>query len=240
MPALDAETLNRWRDLVVVDAEGATIGPIAGFPGDPDSERPAWALVRTGLFGDKLTVVPLAEAVEHGGEIHLPYLKTQVRRAPQIGSGGRLSPAERALLEWHYGLGARDADDDAMTRSEEELRTTIRARTRRFRLRRYVVVEEVTCIVPVRREVVRLDEVPADEPMRGDVVHPGEFELVLRREEPVIGTRVVAYERVRLVKETVGEAREVAADLRKERIELEHDRPSRVTGDQADATPADG
>jgi Domain of unknown function (DUF2382) len=124
-----------------------------------------------------------------------------VRRARRVDPHGRLSPADRTWLEWHYGLGVHDAGDDAMTRSEEELRVGTRARTRRFRLRRYVVVEEVTCVVPVRREVVRLDEVPADDPFRGDVVHPGAFELVLRREEPVVGTRVVPYERVRLVKE---------------------------------------
>ena len=51
--------------------------------------------------------------------------------------------------------------DDAMTRSEEELRVGTRAaRAGRARLRKYVVTEEVQQTVPVQREEVRVEREP--------------------------------------------------------------------------------
>ena len=52
--------------------------------------------------------------------------------------------------------------DDAMTRSEEELRVGTQEReTGRVRLRKYVVEDEVTQTVPVKREEVRIEREPA-------------------------------------------------------------------------------
>ncbi|NEK60137.1 YsnF/AvaK domain-containing protein [Geodermatophilus sabuli] len=65
---------------------------------------------------------------------------------------------------------ARPADG-GMVRSEEQLRVgTERVATTRARLVKYVVTEEVTITVPIRREEVRLEEVPLDAPDAG----PGE------------------------------------------------------------------
>jgi len=51
--------------------------------------------------------------------------------------------------------------DDAMTRSEEELRVgTARRERGRARLRKYVVTEQVQQTVPVRREEVRVEREP--------------------------------------------------------------------------------
>ena len=51
--------------------------------------------------------------------------------------------------------------DDAMTRSEEELHVGKTEReTGRARLRKYVVEDEVTQTVPVRREEVRIEREP--------------------------------------------------------------------------------
>ncbi len=51
--------------------------------------------------------------------------------------------------------------DDAMTRSEEELRVdTTERESGRVRLRKYVVEDEVTQTVPVRREEVRVEREP--------------------------------------------------------------------------------
>jgi hypothetical protein len=45
MPALDPETLDRWRELVVVDRDGAAVGTISEFYLDRDSGQPTWALI---------------------------------------------------------------------------------------------------------------------------------------------------------------------------------------------------
>ena len=61
-------------------------------------------MVRTGLFGLRSTVVPLAEAREVGDELQVPHQRLQVKQAPNIEPDGQLSAAEEAELYRHYGL----------------------------------------------------------------------------------------------------------------------------------------
>jgi uncharacterized protein (TIGR02271 family) len=125
--------------------------------------------------------------------------------------------------------------DDAMTRSEEELRVGTRARERgRVRLRKYVTTEEQQVTVPVQREELRVEREPItdaniDAATSGPEISEEEHEVTLREEEPVVEKRVVPRERVRLDTETVTEERQVGEEVRKERIEVEgdQDRPGR-------------
>jgi stress response protein YsnF len=65
----------------------------------------------------------------------------------------------------------RSGGDGSMIRSEEQLRvSTEQIATTRVRVVKYVVTEEVQVTVPVRREEVRIEEVPLDAPDPG----PGE------------------------------------------------------------------
>ena len=57
--------------------------------------------------------------------------------------------------------------------------------------------------------------------MRGQELTESEHEVVLREEEPVVEKQVVPKERVRLEKETVTDEREVAEEVRKERIDYD-------------------
>jgi uncharacterized protein (TIGR02271 family) len=117
--------------------------------------------------------------------------------------------------------------DDAMTRSEEELRVGTTERERgRARLRKYVVTENVQTTVPLRREEVRLEREPitdenADQAMSGADISEEEHEVVLHEEQPVVEKRAVPKERVRLDTETVSEEHEISEEVRKERIEAE-------------------
>ena len=104
MPALDPDTRERWRDLVVVDRESATVGTIETFYLDQASGLPTWALVHTGWLGDRRSFVALAAAVEVDGEIRLPYTKAQIREAPAVASDGELGPDDELALVGHYGL----------------------------------------------------------------------------------------------------------------------------------------
>jgi hypothetical protein len=104
MPALDAETLERWRGLVVVDRDAATIGSITAFFHDRVSGMATWGLVHTGWWGDARTYLPLRDAVEVGGEIRVPYTKAQVRDAPELPPGAELTADDELVLVGHYGL----------------------------------------------------------------------------------------------------------------------------------------
>ena len=66
--------------------------------------------------------------------------------------------------------------DDAMTRSEEELRVgTERRETGRARLRKYVVTENVQQTVPVQREEVRVEREPITDANRDAAMSGGEL-----------------------------------------------------------------
>jgi len=163
----------------------------------------------------------------------------------------RLSEAEERQLWRHYGFDYDTADrraaredvtssrgragrdaagpttDDAMTRSEEELRIGTTQRERgRVRLRKYVTTEQIEQAVPVRRERVRLEREPItdsnlDAATSGPELSEAEHEVVLHEEEPVVEKRVVPRERVVLGKETVTGEERVAEDVRREQIEID-------------------
>jgi hypothetical protein len=101
-PSID--TVRGWRGRVMVDRDGNKIGEVVDIYLDNETDRPEWAVVRTGLFGLRSTFVPLAEAREVGDELQVPHQKLQVKQAPNIEPDGQLSAAEEAELFRHYGL----------------------------------------------------------------------------------------------------------------------------------------
>ena len=117
--------------------------------------------------------------------------------------------------------------DDAMTRSEEELRVgTTQREAGRARLRKYVVTENVTQTVPVQREEVRIEREPITDANVGDAtsgpdISDEEHEVVLHEEQPVVEKRVVPRERVRLDKDVHTDEETVSEQVRKERIEAD-------------------
>jgi uncharacterized protein (TIGR02271 family) len=243
MPDLD--TIRGWEGRTLVDRDGGRVGSIDAIYLDDRTGEPEWALVNTGLFGTKASFVPLAQATQTGDDIVVPYDKQLVKDAPRVDPDGQLSEAEERQLWRHYGLdydrttrrraSGRDAvgrdtsqsTDDAMTRSEEELRVGTTERERgRVRLRKYVTTEQVQQTIPVRREKARVEREPItdanlDAATSGPDISEEEHEVILREEEPVVEKRVVPRERVRLDKDTVTGEERVAEEVRKEQIEVQ-------------------
>lgn len=164
---------------------------------------------------------------EHYG---MPYTSAGSMTAQGAPNTGQWT-TETGRSEAGGGRGGQDtggpATDDAMTRSEEELRVgTAEREAGRARLRKYVVTETQTRTVPVRREEVRVEREPItdsnhDAALDGPEISEEEHEVILHEEEPVVQKRAVPKERVRLDTETVTEEREVSEQVRKERIETE-------------------
>ena len=228
----------------MLDRDGDKIGKIDDIYEDRQTGEPEWALVNTGLFGTKKTFVPLRGATAAGEDVRVPVEKTHVKDAPGIDADGELSETDERQLFTHYDLGyesevdgsagnghdlSRPTTDDAMTRSEEELRVgTERRETGRARLRKYVVTETEQRTVPVRREEVRVEREPigegnVDQALDGPEISEEEHEVVLHEERPVAEKEVVAKERVRLTAEERTAEETVSEDLRKERIETDGD-----------------
>ena len=224
-----------WRGREVVSGDGDKIGTLEEIYLDTHTGQPEWATVNTGLFGMKQSFIPLADSDPQGGRVVVPYSKDQVKHAPSVDPDGALSADEEQQLYQHYGVGnggdvSGPTTDDAMTRSEEELRVGTSQRERgRARLRKYVVTEEVQRTVPVQREEVRVEREPitegnADAAMAGPDISEEEHEVTLHEEEVVVEKRAVPKERVRMSKDTVTDEQTVSDEVRRERIEVEGDR----------------
>jgi len=244
-----------WQGRELVDSDGEKIGNVKEIYEDDNTGKPEWALISSGLFGTRSHFVPLTGASPDGEHVRVNVTKQQVKDAPSIDGDGQLSEQEESRLFEHYSVpytqegsvtaqgqpngGQRSetdgqqvghdtsgpTTDDAMTRSEEELRVGTTQRERgRVRLRKYVVTEQVTKTIPVQREEVRLEREPITEANRGQAtdgpaISEEEHELILHEEEPVIEKRVVPKERVSLGKESITEEREINEEIRKEQIE---------------------
>src|SRR3954466_1377365 len=243
-----------WRGQELRSRDDDKLGTIEEIYLDTRTREPEWALVTTGLFGSKQSFVPLRDASQSDAGVTVPFDKATVKDAPKIDPDGELSRDEEALLYRHYGLDYGDAEtgaglregrqdddadgtvgrdvsgpttDDAMTRSEEELRVgTAERETGRARLRKYIVTENVETTVPVRREEVRIEREPITDAnvgsaMDGPELSEEEHEVTLHAETPVVAKEAVPVERVRLDKTTVTDEAQVTEGLRKEEIEVE-------------------
>jgi uncharacterized protein (TIGR02271 family) len=226
------------RGATVLSSDGDKIGSVEDIYLDRETDQPEWVVVSTGRFGTRSTFVPLSDATMRGNDISVPYTKDHVKGAPNIDADGELSEQEEADLYRYYDLqysefagtdAADDASDDAMTRSEEEVRVGKTKQERgRVRLRKYVVTENVQQTVPVQREEVRVEREPItdanrDAAMSGPEISEDEHEVTLSEEQVVVEKRAVPKERVRLSKDTVTDERTVSEQVRKEQIEEEGD-----------------
>lgn len=230
-------------DHPVYDTSGTKIGDARHVFLDDATGQPEWVSVKTGLFGTSESFVPVHDASVVEDHLEVPYAKDKVKDAPNVDvdAGGHLSEQEEHRLYEYYGIDwdaawqqaqtgtgqAAATPEDAMTRSEEEMHVgTERREAGRVRLRKYVVTEEQQMTVPVRHEEVRVEREPITDANRGDAmagpdIAEAEHEVILHEEEPVVETRAVPKERVRLTTEEVTEEETVTGEVRKERIEAE-------------------
>jgi uncharacterized protein (TIGR02271 family) len=257
MTTLQREDVLQLRGQDLADRDGDTIGKVEEIYLDVETDQPEWALVNTGMFGTKSTFVPLKDATREGDMLRVPFEKSQVKDAPRVDADGKLSQSEEAELYRHYGLDYSESQsgsglpeggtgedaggtvghdvsgpttDNAMTRSEEEVKVgTTERESGRARLRKYVVEEEVTKTVPVKREEVRIEREPVTEgnagaALDGPTISEEEHEVVLHEEEPVVEKQAVPKERVRLDKETITDEAQVSETARKEQIDVDEGR----------------
>ena len=239
--------------------DGDKLGMVEAFFVDDRTGAPSWVALSTGLFGTRHSIVPAVDATYADGALRLPVTADAVKKAPPM-AGEHLDPADEEALRRHYGLtggpsgGAPPAEtpvpaeptvpveavgrsdepavtDGAMTRGEERLRVgTERVATTRARLVKYVVTEDVQITVPIRREEIRVEEVPLDTddgdlsaeetlvPATGTASGGLPDEIILHTERPVVTVEVVPVERVRLRTELVHGQETVTEQVQREQI----------------------
>jgi uncharacterized protein (TIGR02271 family) len=228
----------------VVDAHGKKIGKVGTVYLADDTQQPEWVTVRTGMFGQKESFVPLRGARLDSDGLHVQVSKEQVTDAPRTDADQHLSEQESVELYRYYKLpeprssmenrtgGVRGRSDgargraeagEAMTRSEEQLKVgKERVETGRVRLRKYTVTEEQQVRVPVTHEEVRVEREPITDGERGRAkIGDEQQEMTLHAERAKVETETVPMEKVQLRKEDITEEQAVSGEVRKERIEVE-------------------
>ncbi len=93
-----------WKGRTIVGSDGEKLGKINEIYEDPQTGKPEWATVSSGLFGTKSNFVPLAGASPDGEDVRAQVTKQQVKDAPGVEADGELSEQEERRLFEHYGV----------------------------------------------------------------------------------------------------------------------------------------
>jgi sporulation protein YlmC with PRC-barrel domain len=165
MPDLD--TVLGWRGKTVLDRDGEKVGTLGDLYLDRETERPAYAGVRTGLFKRHESIVPLDGAREVDDDLQIPYAADQIREAPNVDPDVALGEEDEERVHGHYGepsqiVAGDEAPDVVRCEEEVEFRAGPPRPKERVRLKKYTVVDHVEKTVPVRREEVRVERVEPD------------------------------------------------------------------------------
>ncbi|MEO5899780.1 MAG: PRC-barrel domain-containing protein [Ilumatobacteraceae bacterium] len=182
MSTSDNMKVDDWMHRTVIDTTGNKVGTVTDIYLDEETKQPDWLAVSTGLFGTKVSFVPIDGARLDGDDLVVAYDKDTVKDAPRIDADGMLSVEDEQSLYTYYGraytphtgsdapVGTADtrattppsAAPVSMVRSEEELSIGTHSREAgRVKLRKWVETETVTEQVPVN-ETVRKERVDVD------------------------------------------------------------------------------
>jgi len=93
---------------ILIGPDGEKIGEIGQLYLDDRTGAPAFATVRTGLFGSRQSLVPLSQVDFAGEDVHVPYGKDMIKGAPNVDAADHLSPDEEARLYGYYNLPYTD------------------------------------------------------------------------------------------------------------------------------------
>ncbi len=102
-----------FRGRNAIDSNGDKIGTIDEIYEDTETGKPEWVAVKTGMFGSKVTFIPLADASESADGLRVPYTKDQVKDAPNSDATNGLSQDEEANLYRHFGLPYGESSSDS-------------------------------------------------------------------------------------------------------------------------------
>jgi hypothetical protein len=110
----DIERISEWRGQDVLDPEDHRVGRLEEIYYDRHANSPGFACVKTGLFGRRLSFVPLTGASMSRDHIRVAYPADEIKRAPNVEPDGQLTAEEEAALFAHYGLDS-PIDPDAQS-----------------------------------------------------------------------------------------------------------------------------
>jgi stress response protein YsnF len=187
-----------------VGDDGTKLGTVDGIYYDNHTDLPAWAAVRSGLFGLNVSLVPLAAAHLRGQELHVPFDKEQLKRAPHHDPGRELSPQDEVDLFGHYGMPYEEWTDPVPSTDTglDQATATSTALDGEFGTSGHVTG------IGTGRDT--------SGPTTGDAMTRSEEQLRVRTESQAVG-------RVRLRKHIITEYKQMTVPVRREEIRIERE-----------------
>ena len=98
-----------WLNRTVIDPSGTKVGTVTDVYVDDDTKQPDWLAISTGMFGTKVSFVPLDGARVDNDDVIVAYDKETIKDAPRVEADGALSVDEEQELYAHYGRGVHPA-----------------------------------------------------------------------------------------------------------------------------------
>lgn len=102
-----AENLMDWQGQDVVDAHSEKLGKLESVFYDGEVDQPAFAGVKSGLFGKKITLVPLDGASVARNWLRVRVSKEQVKAAPSFDPDSELTLTDEERAYQAFGLEYR-------------------------------------------------------------------------------------------------------------------------------------
>ena len=100
----------------MLDPDDRKIGRLEEIYYDRHTDAPGFACVATGMFGRRLSFVPLEGATMARNHVRVAYPAAVVKDAPSVEPDGQLTVAEEVALFEHYGLEGALGDDTVSPR----------------------------------------------------------------------------------------------------------------------------
>jgi len=111
--AITIEDVKEWRGQDVVDPEGEKLGKLDEIFYDAETDLPAFAGVKSGVFGKHLTLAVLAGATAGRGFLRVPVSKSEFKDAPSFDPDAELTIQDEMTAYGFYGLEYRPVGEDA-------------------------------------------------------------------------------------------------------------------------------
>jgi hypothetical protein len=126
---VEIEQIEEWKGQDVVDRDGEKIGKLEDVYFEAGSRDAVFGCVKSGMFGRRHLLVPLAGASVSRDHVRVAYSQEQVKDGPQTEPGATLEAAMEQELAHHYGIALSDLPvggdpryESASARAEREAR----------------------------------------------------------------------------------------------------------------------
>ncbi len=237
--------IENMADYDVYDSANEKIGTTTAIWMDRRNQ-PAFIGVKTSKLFGKTHVIPAfaAEVNHEAHRIRIPCRGDVVSDAPTYATDAQLDVnAERDIIDYFRSKGclggaapgwphyeekqeSRAAGQATIPLHEEDVKVGKRTvEAGGVRLRKVVRRETVQQPVELKREEIKVERVPASgQQVSGKAFQGEDVYIPLRREEPVVQKEARVREEVRASTASSTERRNVSGEVRKEDVEVEHDR----------------